>query len=168
MFHLTTIPPELIYELAIGLAPPLEIVAQHGYTQDDYDALMDMPSFVKAVADARREIHEEGFVRETMLQMMAQQLLARTFQDGISPTTPASLRLDITKNFANWAGLNRTATQGPSNTLMTVQINIPGVPQINVAPVAMEAIDGASTPIDVPNFSLDLALVGVPLPEGVE
>lgn len=158
----------MIYELALGLAPPVEIAVYYGFTDDDYTRLAAMPSFQHALAEAKEELEKDGFVRETKLKLMADQLLAKTFQDGMNAQTSPALRLDITKNFATWAGLNKQSTLPGNQTGLSIQINIPGQQTINLTP-KQESIEGNGvfkdvTSIDMPGFNLSLDLIGEPIP----
>jgi hypothetical protein len=178
MLSPTSIPPELVYELALGLAPPVEIMQNHGFTADDYRQLMAMPAFQRELERVRVELNEDGWVRETKLKLMADQLLDRTYQDGMSPTTHPSLRLDITKNFAKWSGLEKASIGQVAASGMTIQINLPNQPTIQMVHNNLTSVD-ATAPldavsvselkgVDIPGFSLDLALLGSPLPEDAE
>lgn len=152
---------EMLDELALGLEPELEIIHRYGLDTLDWRELQTMPGFLEHIEQRRQEL---GFDWASLNKAMAQRVLERVFQDAMGPQASPPQRLDILKNLTKWGGLEPVAGAGVAGggASMTIQINLPNQPAINMAsPIAVDGVDTIEG--TAPSaFKLDLALLGEP------
>jgi hypothetical protein len=117
-------PPMLPVELAMRVAPVPEICAAYGITKDEFVALTDDPTFIKAYQDAKEALQKDGMSFRLKARLQADALLKKSWLLIHDESTPTTVKADLIKSTVRWAGLEPKG-DGPGAGLGNAfQINI--------------------------------------------
>jgi len=95
----------LAFELALRLEPAQEVFERYGVAPSDALALLDNPTFQKALRDYHQQITDEGVSFRMKARLQAEDLLRHSYQIAIDSEQPTAVRADLIKWTAKVADL---------------------------------------------------------------
>ena len=123
-------PPTLPIELALKTASPREIQLEYGFSDEAWAELPNNPVFMRELAQACELVRQEGMSFKLKAKLIAEENLKTTWRLIHDKETPPSVKADLIKSTARWAGYdvkesNVVGNSGPvqANTL-NIQINL--------------------------------------------
>lgn len=120
-------PPTLAIELALRVAPPQELKAEYGLSDDEWEALQRNPAFLTDLAAACDMVRKEGMSFKLKARLQAEELLKTSWRLIHAPSdqVPSSVKADLIKATARWAGYdNKEAAAGASAVGFSININL--------------------------------------------
>lgn len=176
--------PEMMLELALGLEPPLAVIAKHGVSAADFQTLQTQAWFLDALTRERERLRDEGYTFQAKARLMNEEILKDLYIDAKSNAMKPELKLELSKHLADMTGMRKPAG-GPAvaaGPAFAITINIPdnargpvnigellAVKHDKPAPMVIEMtpsepkFDLGPKPVGVPDFRLTNDLVGPPL-----
>lgn len=119
-------PPTLPIEIALKTAPMGQIQAEYGYTNEEWAALKHDPAFLADLTVAVEMVRKEGMSFKLKARLQAEELLKTSWRLIHAPAdeVPSSVKADLIKSTARWAGYDNKEAGGTGNTGTALQINI--------------------------------------------
>lgn len=120
-------PPTLPIELALRVAPPEEIMAAYGLSEEDQFALSLNPLFVQAIRSATEALKVEGASFRFKAKLQAEEMLKTSWRLVNDPECPASVRADLIKSTVKWADYEpekKVSGQASNVPPLNIQINL--------------------------------------------
>jgi len=123
---LTPWPIKLPTELALGGEPLETTLARNDSTIDDYARWALMPAFRKALADAAKEIRENGSTFRGLCRSIAEDWLSELDTALHNPVIQFTSKLDAFKTLTKLAGLEpkEEKVQPNAGNMVNIQINL--------------------------------------------
>jgi hypothetical protein len=119
-------PPTLPVEIALKTAPMNDIREAYGYSNEEWMRLKDDPAFLADLAAAVQMVKQEGMSFRLKARLQAEELLKTSWRLIHAPTdeVPSSVKADLIKATARWAGYDNKEQVGPGGTSFAIQINL--------------------------------------------
>lgn len=118
-------PANLPLELALGADPQDQILARNGVSDDDFARWALSPAFRRALAEAARDVREQGLTFKMVCQGIASDFLQELDSCMHDPSIGFATRLDAFKTVTKLAGLEPKDQKDVGNqNANLVQINI--------------------------------------------
>jgi hypothetical protein len=119
-------PPTLPIEIALKTASMDEIRQAYGYDQAEWLALKDNKDFLADLAAAIQMVREEGMSFKLKARLQAEELLKTSWRLIHAPIdeVPSSVKADLIKATARWAGYDAKDSAGASGNSLNIQINL--------------------------------------------
>ena len=117
-------PPRLPLDLALGAESQDQILDRYSISNDDFARWALTPAFRRAVAEAARDVREQGLTFKLLCQSIAQDFLQELDACMHDKTIGFANRLDAFKTISKLAGLEPKDTKEQSTGANLVQINI--------------------------------------------
>lgn len=117
-------PPNLIMDLALGLAGTEAILDRFDLTESALEQLYSLPEFRKEVGLMTRELHEDGVTYGKKCALMAESHLDTMDQLLSNVDTPASVRLSIFQAMAKYGKLEPVIEKTDNQNTNQIQVNI--------------------------------------------
>lgn len=118
-------PVTLPIEIALRTAPNDEIRQAYGYSPVEWAALKDDPRFLADLAKAVEVVSKEGMSFKLKAQLQAEEMLKESWRLVHDPNCPATVRADLIKATARWAGYDvKDQAAGGSAPTLAIQINL--------------------------------------------
>lgn len=120
-------PAKLPLDLALGAEPPEQTLLRHNVKLEDYTRWTGMIAFRRALADAAKEVHEQGLSFKLQCAGIAQDFLEVLDSHLHDERTGFSAKMDAFKTVTKLAGLEpRDASKeaGVGAGLVNIQINL--------------------------------------------
>lgn len=99
-------PPTLPIELALKTASPAELRIEYGYTDEEWQALRENPTFLKELAGACELVRQEGMSFKLKAKLIAEENLKEVFRMTRDPACPPQVRGKLIELTARWAGFD--------------------------------------------------------------
>lgn len=99
----------LAFEVALRYFTPDELQVKYDLTAEQYDRLMQLPAFQRAVDAYRREIDEEGQHFKIKARRMASEVLDTFFELANDATAAPGDRINAAKALCQYAGIDKDA-----------------------------------------------------------
>lgn len=119
-------PPTLPIEIALKTAPLNDIRDAYGYSLDEWSSLRDNQDFLSDLAAAVAMVKEEGMSFKLKARLQAEELLKTSWRLIHAPIdeVPSSVKADLIKATARWAGYDAKDNGGSGGTQLAIQINL--------------------------------------------
>ena len=119
-------PPTLPIEVAMRETSPADLMAEYGYSQEEWHALKTNPEFLSDLAAAVEMLKKDGMKFKVKAQLQAEELLKTSWRLIHDKETASSVRADLIKSTMRWAGYdNKEAAGGAVNAAaLNIQINL--------------------------------------------
>ena len=117
-------PPRLPLDLALGAESQTQILDRYGISDDDFTRWALTPAFRRAVAEAARDVREQGLTFKLLCQSIAQDFLQELDSCMHDKTIGFANRLDAFKTISKLAGLEPKDVKDQNTGANLVQINI--------------------------------------------
>jgi hypothetical protein len=135
-----TWPPQLVFDLALGLEGYEEIELRHGISKDDLEKLYNHTVFRREVANLTRELRESNKIFRAKAKTQAEFHL-ETMNDLMSaPETPASTKLAIFQTLAKYGELepvvqreNTEKEKQEAQVVIRIESNV-RLPEVDITP----------------------------------
>lgn len=121
-------PPTLPVEIALKTAPMNDIREAYGYSSEEWARLKDDPAFLADLAAAVQMVKQEGMSFKLKARLQAEELLKTSWRLIHAPAdeVPSSVKADLIKATARWAGYDNKEQGGSSGPSFAIQINLGG------------------------------------------
>lgn len=119
-------PPTLPIEIALQTAPMDAIRETYGYSEEEWYRLRDDPIFLADLAAAIEMVSQEGMSFKLKARLQAEELLKTSWRLIHAPIdeVPSSVKADLIKATARWAGYDNKDVAGGSGNNLNIQINL--------------------------------------------
>ena len=117
-------PPRLPLDLALGAESQTQILDRYSISEDDFTRWALTPAFRRAVAEAARDVREQGLTFKLLCQSIAQDFLQELDACMHDKTIGFANRLDAFKTISKLAGLEPKDVKDQNTGANLVQINI--------------------------------------------
>lgn len=119
-------PASLPLEIALKTAPLKDICAAYEIDRDQFQQLLENPTFVADLAAANELVAKEGMSFKLKSRMQAEELLKTSWQMIHSADTPPSVKADLLKATVRWGGLEQDAkaSSAQQGNTLAIQINL--------------------------------------------
>lgn len=124
---LTPWPSRLPTEIALGADSLENILMRHDATEEDYINWAMMPAFRRALAEAAKDVRENGLTFKGLCRGIAEDFLPELDQKLHDKLVPFAQKLDALKSIVRWAGLEPKEDKNlaaQSQNLVNIQINL--------------------------------------------
>ncbi len=125
---LNDISPKLINDLALGLYPPSEVFARHGYTEQQAAKLVDSGVFASALKEAKDRWNSTDSAEERIrlkALIALEELMPYLFAVTTDLDTPPTAKNEIFKSFQRLAGVDKPAKEaGTGGPGFHININL--------------------------------------------
>lgn len=121
---MTPWPARLPQELALGLEDEASILDRYGISPARYTALKQNLSFRRALAEAQKQVRDEGLVFKTVCGRMSDEMLEDIYLRFFDPKTPLTLKHELFKTVSKFAGREPQPAKDTGPVTQAVQINI--------------------------------------------
>lgn len=135
---------DLLMDVALG-ASGESICKAYGLTPDQLSTIKRHPAFANQLKKVREALDKDGLSFRMRAQMQAEALLRTSWELIHSPTTPASVKVELIKQTVRWAGLDGPAAPVAMASAAGFSVNILLNEEGRVAQAANEA-NAASAP----------------------
>lgn len=105
--NVTRTNPNIIIELAMGMEPPLALLARYGYNPEQAGTLLSNELIQRQIESKRAELKSQGIVFKTKALMAAEDILEDVYVEAKMQETPLPQKLDALKFFAKAAGVDQ-------------------------------------------------------------
>lgn len=101
-------PPTLPIELALKTASPPELQIEYGYSDAEWAALRDNPSFLKDLGQACELVRQEGMSFKLKAKLIAEENLKEVWRmvHDNSKDVPPAVKAKLIELTARWAGFD--------------------------------------------------------------
>ncbi len=117
-------PHMLPVELAMGEEPVREICESYGIDRDSFAKLCALPTFARAVKEARELLQKEGMGFRIKARMQAEALLKTSWKLIHNAHTPANVKADLIKSTFKVAGFEPRSEDKALVAPLNIQINL--------------------------------------------
>ena len=124
---LTPWPPSLPVEIALGADSMDNILLRNGVTEEEDVGGTLTPAFRRALAEAAKDIRENGLTFRGLCRGIAEDFLPELDQKLHDKLIPFAQKLDALKSVVKWAGLEpkeEKAVASANSNLVNIQINL--------------------------------------------
>lgn len=121
---MTPWPSKLPLDLALGAESEEQILLRHNVSQDDYVRWAMTPAFRRALAEAAKDVREQGLSFKLLCQGIAMDFLPELDSKLHDPTVGFAAKMDAFKQITELAGLKIKEEKAPQQNANLVQINI--------------------------------------------
>lgn len=121
---MTPWPPRLPQELALGLEDEASILDRYAISQDRYAVLKQSLPFRRALAEAQKQVREEGLVFKNVCGRMSDEMLEDIYMQFFDSKTSLTLKHELFKTVSKFAGREPQPAKDQGPTTQAVQINI--------------------------------------------
>lgn len=135
-------PPQLVFDLALGLDGYEAIEARYSLTREQLDRLYALPLFRQEVALLKRELANNNSIFKHKAKIQAESYLTEMDALMQEPSTPASTKLEIFKTMAKYGDLEPKEAKSEKDAAAQVVIRIESNvrdPLIDITPRTVEA-----------------------------
>lgn len=140
---------QLIFELALDIAPYADIATRYDMTVEALEAFAAHPIVSRQIAHKRAELDRSGHLFRAKCAVMAEEGLVDLWHIFNNVETPRALRFDIHRQLVKWADLEPKQSAGPTGPGFSISINLPGqTVTIATTPTTQEPIDITPTVLD--------------------
>lgn len=123
--NLTRTNPNIIVELAMGMEPPLALLARYGYNPEQAGTLLSNELIQRQIESKRAELKSQGIVFKTKALMAAEDILEDVYVEAKMQETPLPQKLDALKFFAKAAGVDQVqSASGAAGGGFNITINL--------------------------------------------
>lgn len=125
--HITPWPAKLPLDLALGAESPEQTLLRHNVKIEDYTRWTGMIAFRRALADAAKDVHEQGLTFKLQCSGIAQDFLEVIDQHLHDERTGFGAKMDAFKTITKLAGLepkDASKETGTGAGLVNIQINL--------------------------------------------
>ena len=129
---------DLLMDVALG-ASGESICKAYGLTPDQLSTIKRHPAFANQLKKVREALDKDGLSFRMRAQMQAEALLRTSWELIHSPTTPASVKVELIKQTVRWAGLDGPAAPVAMASAAGFSVNILLNEEGRVAQAANEA-----------------------------
>lgn len=117
-------PSKLPLELALGAETPEEVLLRYNISEETYLQWATMPAFRRALAEAAKEVRENGLSFRVLCQGIAADFLPVLDQKLHAQDVKFGEKLDAFKHLTKLAGLEPKEVKDDNRSANLVQINI--------------------------------------------
>lgn len=121
---MTPWPTRLPQELALGLEDEASILDRYAISQERYNALKQNLSFRRALAEAQKQVRDEGLVFKNICGRMSDEMLENIYLQFFDPKTSLTLKHELFKTVSKYAGREPQPVKDAGQVTQAVQINI--------------------------------------------
>ena len=126
-------PPQLVFDLALGLEDYESIGLRHNISASEIDKLYESKLFRREVAAMTRELQESNMIFRSKAKIQAEAYLGHIHELMDDPDTAPSVKLQIFQTLAKLGDLEPKEPKGAQ---------IPGVPQGGAMRMVVEWVGG--------------------------
>lgn len=125
-------PAQLPMALAMDLEEEDEILARFSLTKERYELLKPLPAFRKALAEAQKDLRENGHTFKAKARVIAEDYLDHLYRDCLhKETVGISTKVDVWKYLVKVGGLEpapaKLETSGAQSTVsIVINLDAPG------------------------------------------
>jgi hypothetical protein len=98
---------KLVFDLALEIDDLPTILERYGLEEADITRLLRVPAFRRELAGMVRDIRENGVSFTSKARLQAEDYLQIVDEMVYAPDTPASVKTDLIKTTAKWAGFGQ-------------------------------------------------------------
>jgi hypothetical protein len=120
-------PAQLPVAIALGLEDIHSILSRFDISEERYELLKPVPAFRKAMAEAQRDVREQGHTFKLKCKGIAEDFLDSLYLELHNPRVGLSTKVDVFKYLTRIAGLEpqaQSAQQGGNAPQVNIQINL--------------------------------------------
>ena len=120
-------PAQLPIALALQVEDIPAILDRFGITPDRFELLKPLPAFRKAVAEAQRDVREQGHTFKVKCKAIAEDFLDSLYLELQNPQVGLTTKVDVFKYLTKMGGLEpqaAVAAQGTGAPTVQIQINL--------------------------------------------
>lgn len=120
-------PAQLPIALALQVEDIPAILDRFGITPERFELLKPLPAFRKAVAEAQRDVREQGHTFKLKCKAIAEDFLDTLYLELQSDSVGLSTKVDVFKYLTKMGGLEPQAAavaQGTGQPQVNIQINL--------------------------------------------
>ena len=117
-------PPQLVFDLALGLEDTETLLIRHSLSQAQLDRLYTLPPFQKELASLAKELHDNNTIFKSKAKVQADSYLQVMDDLMHAKETPAGTKLSIFQTLVKLAELEpekRTENQGNTQMRLIVE-----------------------------------------------
>lgn len=125
--HCSEWPAQLPVALALEVEDIPSILDRFGITPERFELLRPLPAFRKAVAEAQRDVREQGHTFKLKCKGIAEDFLDTLYHELQNPQVGLSTKVDVFKYLTKMGGLEPVAAVASTQSNMPVvqiQINL--------------------------------------------
>lgn len=148
------LPPDMVFEVALGLEDEEDIAERFGFTADEYSVIRTLKPFMVQVKKVRSDLEKSGDMFRNKAKIMAEQVLDAGFRKAIDEATPLKETTEFLKVAANLADLNPKTVAALPGAGFSVNIVLPEITAESVRATekakkeAMATITGEASVVD--------------------
>lgn len=123
-------PTPMVKEIASGIEEGWLIAKKYGYTEEEWERLKVLPSFIRVVETVKSELDQSGQTFRSMSRLMAEKLLANTYQYAMGSDVPVKDKIQALQQISRLADLEpKNVAQVGNQSGFSITINIPAMPK---------------------------------------
>jgi len=123
--HLSEWPAQFPVALALEVEDIPSILDRFNITPERFELLKPLPAFRKALAEAQRDVREQGHTFKLKCKGIAEDFLDNLYLELQNPQVGLNTKVDVFKYLTKMGGLEPTvAAAGTQSSAVAVQINI--------------------------------------------
>jgi len=131
--HLSEWPPQLPMALALEVEEQSAILDRFNITPERFELLRPLPAFRKAVAEAQRDVREQGHTFKLKCKGIAEDFLDTLYLELQNPQVGLTTKVDVFKYLTKMGGLEpqaAAANAAPTGNIVQICINLDAPPQV--------------------------------------
>lgn len=151
------VPPKMVLEISLGIREPADVAAEYGFSEDQWEMLKVLPSFVKQVEEKKLELRVSGVTFKMRSAIAAEDIMSDVYLKAKEVGSSFHTQLESLKFFAKAAGFEAPAkVEASTGSAFSITINLGGGKTVHIgsAQQNQDVIDVESEP---DSYDFDMA-----------
>ena len=121
------VPPKMVLEISLGIREPADVAAEYGFSEDQWEMLKILPSFVKQVEEKKLELRVSGITFKMKSAVAAEDIMDDVYLKAKENGSSFHTQLESLKFFAKAAGFEAPPkVEADTGARFSLTINLGG------------------------------------------
>lgn len=115
----------MVLEISLGVREPVDVAAEYGFSEDQWEELKTLPSFVKQVEEKKLELRVSGVTFKMKSAIAAEDIMADVYLKAKASDSSFHTQLESLKFFAKAAGFESPPkVEASAGAAFSITINL--------------------------------------------
>lgn len=119
------VPQKMVLEISLGIREPADVAVEYGFSEDQWEELKVLPSFVKQVEEKKLELRVSGVTFKMKSAIAAEDIMADVYSKAKESNSSFHTQLESLKFFAKAAGFESPPkVEAAAGAAFSITINL--------------------------------------------